>query len=114
MTTPKPRWFRFSLRAMLVAMTLCGVLLGWLGWTARVVSARRAMIESIESRGGKLLFVSDCSDWNTPPPEVTWLRQLLGDRGVAQIVPPQSGTPEEDEQFREAFPEAYVFYRVTY
>jgi Leucine-rich repeat (LRR) protein len=46
---PKRRWFRFSLRTLLIAFTLCGV---WLGYTMHQVRARRDAIRAIDANGG--------------------------------------------------------------
>lgn len=105
---PKRRWFRFSLATLFVVVTLLG---SWLGWNVRTVRQRRDMIESIEHRGGTLFLVGDRSRYKEAP-EVPLVRQWLGDVAVSQIVPPKSGSVEEDEQIRAAFPEAYVYFRV--
>lgn len=46
---PRRRWFRFSLRTILIALTLCGV---WLGYTMHRVRARRDAIRAIDANGG--------------------------------------------------------------
>ena len=48
-TKPKRRWFRFSLRTLLVTVTLLCV---WLGWQARIVQERKGLLELLTQSGG--------------------------------------------------------------
>jgi hypothetical protein len=62
--TERHRWFQFSLRWLLVAVTLLGVLSGWLAWNLnsvrerdflrRSLTAHRVWVEHFDRPSGKL------------------------------------------------------------
>jgi Leucine-rich repeat (LRR) protein len=53
--TAKPRrWFRFSLRRLLILVTLLSVPLGWIGWRLGQARRERATIAWIEEMGGEV------------------------------------------------------------
>ncbi len=49
---PKRRWFQFSLRSLLILVTLSAVPLGWLGFRLRQAQVQRQAIHQITSLGG--------------------------------------------------------------
>jgi hypothetical protein len=53
---PRRRWFRFSLRTLLVLVTVLSVPLGWIGWRLNHVRREHAAIALVENRGGKVSF----------------------------------------------------------
>ncbi len=57
---PRPRWFQFSLRTLLVVVTLIAALLGWrlYVWRAQQEQQRKAIAE-IQSRGGQTSVTFD-------------------------------------------------------
>ncbi len=74
---PTPR-FQFSLRALLVALTLVGV---WLGIAVAPAQRQRRAVKAIEAVGGSVEY-----DWQRTeggsdpfPNGPTWLRRLIGD-----------------------------------
>ena len=84
-TKPKRRWFRFSLRALLVLVT---VLCVWLGFKVNAVRKQKEAIDAIMQAGGSFWFdyqyaVGDSNltnpDPDITPPGPTWLRKFLGD-----------------------------------
>ena len=48
-SSPKRRWFRFSLRTLFIAMTVFCL---WLGWNVQIVHERNAMRHKIRRDGG--------------------------------------------------------------
>jgi hypothetical protein len=53
--TAKPRrWFRFSLRRLLILVTLLSVPLGWIGWRLGQVRSEQTTIAWIEEMGGEV------------------------------------------------------------
>ena len=78
-TTPKPRrrWFRFSLRTLLVLMLLACIGMGWLGVKMQQVRRQRDAVAAMERLGGVVHWVHDYPDVGLQGK--AWLRQLLGD-----------------------------------
>ena len=56
---PRRRWLRFSLRTLLIVVTVLSVPLGWIGWKLGQVRTEQATITWIEKLGGTVLFRSD-------------------------------------------------------
>src|SRR6476646_10397108 len=83
------RWFRFSLRTLLIAITLLCV---WLGLTFNRANDERHAAAVIEDAHGEIVY-----DWQIRPPgsdpniQLTplgpkWLRSLLGPHWFDRIV----------------------------
>ena len=76
---PKPhrRWFQFSLRSLLIAVTLVAGLL--VAWRAYVEPYRRQreVMKLIEELGG---------EYNTEPGGPSWLRGIFGDDNFQNII----------------------------
>jgi hypothetical protein len=49
-STPRRRWFAFSLRTLFVVVTLFAVVLGWVMWQRQIVRERRAMRDWLAER----------------------------------------------------------------
>src|SRR5262249_51539192 len=69
MPRPSRRWLRYSLRTLLVLVTVFCV---WLGWQANIVQKRKAAIAELEGAGGIV----------TPEPALPFWRYWMGDKGV--------------------------------
>jgi hypothetical protein len=127
MTEPpkrKRRWFQFSLRTLLIGVTLLAVARAYVGQQVEIVSNRRALLDRIVSKGSwylseegftsakmkRTLGGSNLYDPTTGServfPAVSWFRHFLGHRGIERIGLPLSD-PRIDE-IRAAFPEATV------
>lgn len=73
-TKPRRRWLRFSIRALLVLVTLICILLGWLGREIYQHHQRRAMFSRIEVSGGDVFADLDAFHYG---PTLTFSEQLL-------------------------------------
>jgi hypothetical protein len=112
---PKSSIFRFSLRSLLVVVTLVAC---WLGWESSVVRHRKAVRQEAEMNPAFRLTTSDewlriWSPTGKPPPvaRVRLVRQWLGDQAIQTIAyNKQYGnfTDEELTRLRRTFPEAEV------
>ena len=109
---PRPRrWFQFSLRSLLIVVTLLAVPLGYVGWQARIVNERWTirkelvgMIDNEQRRGYIDLATADETERAVP-----WIRTLIGDQAVHAILLPLSVSNEYRKRVRAIFPEADVF-----
>ena len=73
MTAPKPkrRRFQYSLRTLLVVVTLCAIPCSWLGVKIRQAKREREAAAALEKLGAMLYW--------TGPSGPKWLRSMLGD-----------------------------------
>ena len=80
---PKRRWYQFSLRALLIFVTLCAVACSWFAVKMEQARKRGEAVVEILAMGGSVTY-----DYNTPssggsapkaqPPGPQWLRDFLG------------------------------------
>ena len=87
---PRRRRFRFSLRTLLVFVTVASAGCGWLGYKVRQARRQREAVEVIQRLDGSVKydyqFDSDESLIESPlPPGPIWLRKLLGDDFFANV-----------------------------
>ena len=68
---PKLRWFQFSLRTLLVFVTLCAIPCSWIAVKRQQARQERNIAAAFERVGGDV-------KWSKPS-ESVWLRSLLGD-----------------------------------
>ena len=102
---PRRSWFRFSLRTLLILMTL---LCCWLAWESSIVRQRKALLSQMQASGA--FHITPARHWGDPPPTpratIPWIRRWLGDEAI-QSVTYSYAPPEIDMQRVErAFPEA--------
>jgi len=72
----KPRFFRYSLRTLLIVVTVLCISFAWLGVQIKRVREHRQAVVQIEKLGGIVTY-----DWDPPGqrPVKTWARKLFGD-----------------------------------
>ena len=89
---PKRRWCRFSLRALLILIT---VLCLWLGPKVHHARQQRAAVEAIASLGGRVYYDHQVtqppaqgfrSPHKVAAPSAGWLRSTLGDDFLSTVV----------------------------
>jgi hypothetical protein len=107
----KRRWLQFSLRTLLIGVTFLAVPCAYVGWQAKIVRERHAMIERIitADRG----FLSDDNELRPNAPKsasnsIPCLRRLLGDVAIWEIWLPISTTPGTRREVQAVFPEARI------
>lgn len=81
------RWFRFSLRAFLAAVTL---LCFWLGWLTDSARRQREVVEAIEALGGIVQY-----DWQ---PDVSTWKKSNESWGVWGYSPPMRYAPDDADR----------------
>jgi hypothetical protein len=74
---PKRRWFRFSLRTLLVFITIASVGFGWLGYKVRQANRQRIAVQSLRDLQAAVLY-DHVLGGSQAPPGPPWLRNLLG------------------------------------
>lgn len=89
-TTPKRRWFRFSLRTLLVVVLLLSLPLGWFAVKLRQAEKQRKAVEAIREARGRVVYDYELKDdefyVRPEPPGPAWLRRLVGDDFFADVV----------------------------
>jgi hypothetical protein len=126
------RWFQFSLRTLMIVVTLMAIPCAYIGWQARIVQERKAMLAEINGAGGVYLTseynaaereeartwapITDREHWfheklislgqisNDP----AFLRTLLGDESVCQITLPITFSPGSVAKVETLFGEAII------
>ena len=83
---PKRRWFQFSLRTFLIAVTLFG---GWIGWNLHEVRQRKQALEFIVLRKGTVSVYSNNDVMEREPPwrasKLPWMWRMLGSEPIRKI-----------------------------
>jgi hypothetical protein len=82
--TPKRRWFQFSVRALLVFVTLCAIPCSWIAVKLQQARRQREGVAAIEKLGGTVLYdwqteLDAKGQYNNQRPGPKWLRTVLGD-----------------------------------
>ncbi len=103
----KRRWYQFSLRTLMIVVTLLAGACAYLGSQAKIVRDRRAMRYEI-NRTGDGAYVQEPLDPDTPC-KVPWIRSLLGDEAAEIIALPMKASKEFRDHVRATFPEACLF-----
>ncbi len=86
MITPHPRrrFFRYSLRTLLVVVTVFCVFLGTIGLQIKRAREQRLSVEAILELGGFVSYAHERNQSDPPGPE--WLRWLIGDEYFVSVV----------------------------
>jgi internalin A len=83
---PKRRWYQYSLRSLLIFVTLCAFACSWFAVKMRQARRQREAVAAIRIAGGKVIYdYEDPEASNVVPPGPLWLRNLLGDDFFANV-----------------------------
>jgi hypothetical protein len=87
----KPRWFQFSLRTLMVFVTLCAVACSWLAVKMEQARKQREAVEAIRKEGGDAIYDYQqeevCLSLPLPPrPAPAWLRRIGGDELLGNVT----------------------------
>ena len=96
----KRRWFQFSLRTLMIGVTVFCLLTGWI----RILNQANVVWERQSLLKRALVWGADDTDSGVP-----LVRRLFGDSGVGLVQLDVSASDEELALYRAAFPEASVF-----
>ncbi len=69
----KRRWFQFSLRTLMIGVTLLAVACGYVGWEAKIVKEREEFLENQQHYMGPNPFDEENGDLSVP-----WILSILG------------------------------------
>lgn len=95
------RRFQFSLRTLLIGVTLLSLPCAYIGWQAKIVRERRAMVASLSDEPFAMVVLwSD--DFG-----ISAIRRWLGDHAYCIIELPERDD-EMGNRYMKAFPEASV------
>ncbi len=100
--------FRFSLRGLMITVTIVSVVGGCLASQYRIVRLRKATVARIDEAGGGRRYESDDTIDRYPQTTLPWIRRILGDRAITEIFLPLHIDPANRRRIEEAFPEAKV------
>jgi hypothetical protein len=106
----KRRCFQFSLRTLLIGVTLLAAACAYVGWQAKIVRERNDALTWLAGLNCQINTPIDTTESmrkeSSFKPCTTWIRRLLGDQEVILIVarPTQRLSDEEIERLRQIFP----------
>jgi hypothetical protein len=87
LTSPKQklRWLQYSLRTLMIVVTLFAVACSWFAVKMQQAKRQREAVEAIEKLGGRISYDYEWDSGSgyritgAKPPGPTWLRKVLGD-----------------------------------
>jgi len=106
------RRLQFRLRTLLIVVTLLAMPLGYVGWQARIVRERKAMMNRVYGMGCWVELAANVG-WYPPEAkpdraEIPWLRKCLGDEAVEAFTLPRATSQSDVDQIKAIFPGARI------
>ena len=102
--------FQFSLRTLLIGVTLLAVPCWYVGWQAKIVRDRKTMLQEINQAGGDSEFWMDTESkdclGNETKALLPWYRTIFGDKAVFSVYFPNAIS--NTKAVADMFPEASV------
>jgi hypothetical protein len=107
------RWFQFSLRTLMIVVTLLAVPCAYVGWHAKIIHRRQAMLNKLTRLNGACLTVAQVTEIEPShefddTTKLPWIREWLGDEPVFGLNIPESVPEVDANEIASAFPEAVV------
>jgi hypothetical protein len=108
------RWFQFSLRSLMIVVTLLAVPCAYVGWHAKIIHRRKAMINKLTRLDGACLTVAQVAEvepsheFDDTTLTLPWIRKWLGDEPMFGLYIPESVPDADASEIASAFPEAVV------
>ncbi len=113
---PSPRRrFQFRLRTLLIVVAILAVPCAYVGWQKSIVRERWAIRKRIEevdegtitiSVDHVVIILKESRPQELSAIPIPWIRRLLGDEPIEQIVVPLATDREERRLIKRVFPEA--------
>jgi hypothetical protein len=101
----KRRCVQFSLRTLLIGVTLLAVPLGYFGWQAKIVRHRSWVLSHFGNRKWPAVVPGEL--WESQE-SLPWIRRVVGDRAHSRLEVDRT-VPESDFiAIKDAYPEASV------
>jgi hypothetical protein len=118
----KRRWFQFSLRTLMIVVTLFAILGGYVGRQVEIVKERELMaaapgVDSVVAADARDNITALSSGTGAAQrgddsrEKIPWLRKWLGDRYYLDLSIDKSASDDEIARYKEAFPEATIMRR---
>ncbi len=84
----KLRWYQYSLRSLMIVVTLACIAMSWVAAKMKQARERKAAVERILNDGGRVIYdyQRDAFDNVSEPPGPLWLRELLGNDLFANVT----------------------------
>lgn len=94
------KWLQFSLRTFLLAITLCGI---WLGFRLYLARTQHAAVKAIQAAGGDVEYQNVKRPFvdNRYPPKLSWLDTQLGIDFFHDVEQVQLSGPAADNELLE-------------
>lgn len=95
-------WLRFSLRALMLAMTVVCVFLGWLGYHIHRARVQRAAVTALANGGHYVTYdwqhVNGSNAGPVVPAGATWLREWIGNEYFQEVVKAEVFVSSDDQR----------------
>ena len=99
------RWLRFSLRGLLIGVTLVAI---WLGWNVHVVRQRKAALAELKEFRPVVKNTSREDLYFINEKKLFFVRKLMGDAHVDLFMFGSVISESEKERLKALFPEAEI------
>jgi hypothetical protein len=85
-TKHKRRWYQYSLRTLLIFVTLVAIGMSWFAVKMQRARRQREAVELFEKRGHGILYDYQRKSYSAEPPGPEWLRKILGIDFFADVI----------------------------
>ncbi len=99
------RWFRFSLGALFLLVTLFGC---WLAWELKGIHRRQAALKRMEPFTDEIYVADGRTSYLLEHADIPRWRRLMGDGAISWIIFKKDAPQEELDLAHQLFPEALI------